>query len=93
LKWFFDMEEILALDAGIIRTRIVESSRSVDAMPKKSDTLNRESEAQSAVAQELRSEEIRNALRRLREIGEKLPAVDAVAIVREGRDLAEQGSS
>lgn len=62
-------------------------------MPKKSDTLNRESEAQSAVAQELRSEEIRNALRRLREIGEKLPAVDAVAIVREGRDLAEQGSS
>lgn len=60
-------------------------------MPNKSDTLIRESEHQPATDQK-RREEIRRALRRLREIGEKLPAVDAVAVVRESRDLAEQGS-
>ncbi|MDT4952562.1 MAG: hypothetical protein QOJ02_700 [Acidobacteriota bacterium] len=62
-------------------------------MIEKSDILNRESELQPTTDQSLRREEIRKALRRLREIGEKLPVVDAVAIVREGRDLAEQGSS
>jgi hypothetical protein len=60
-------------------------------MAEKSDTLKRESELQPATDQG-RREEIRTALQRLREIGEKLPVVDAVAIVREGRDLAEQGS-
>jgi hypothetical protein len=33
--------------------------------------------------------EVRNALMRLRRIGEELPSVDAAAIVREGRALAE----
>ena len=61
-------------------------------MVEKSDTLNHQSAAQPARDQNARSEEIRKALRRLREIGEKLPTVDAVAIVREGRDLAGQGS-
>jgi hypothetical protein len=61
-------------------------------MAEKSDTLKRESELQPAIDQGRRREEIRTALQRLREIGEKLPIVDAVAIVREGRDLAEQGS-
>jgi hypothetical protein len=36
--------------------------------------------------------EVLNALTRLRRIGEQLPPVDAVAIVREGRDLADRGS-
>jgi len=61
-------------------------------MAEKSDTLKRESELQPATDQGRRREEIHAALRRLREIGEKLPVVDAVAVVREGRDLAEQGS-
>jgi len=61
-------------------------------MVEKSDTLKRQTELQSPTDRKLGPEEIRKALRRLREIGENLPAVDAVAIVREGRDLAEQGS-
>lgn len=32
-------------------------------------------------------DEIRLALLRLRQLGEKLPATDAVATIREGRDL------
>jgi hypothetical protein len=57
-------------------------------MAEKSDTLKRESELQPVIDQGRRREEIRAALQRLREIGEKLPVVDAVAIVREGRDLS-----
>lgn len=34
--------------------------------------------------------EAREALLRLRKLGESLPLVDAVAIVREGREIAEQ---
>ena len=60
-------------------------------MPEKTDTLKRERESRAVVNQG-RHEEVLKALRRLREIGECLPAVDAVVIVREGRDLAEQGS-
>lgn len=36
--------------------------------------------------------QVREALARLREVGETLPPVDAVAIIRESRDLATQGS-
>lgn len=61
-------------------------------MAEKSEILKHEAEPQPRTGQGARREEIRQALRRLREIGEKLPAVDAVAIVREGRDLAGQGS-
>jgi hypothetical protein len=60
-------------------------------MAKKSDTLNNEKEHRE-VAQSLRREAALSALRRLREIGEKLPTVDAAAVIREGRDLAGQGS-
>ena len=34
--------------------------------------------------------QIREALTRLREVGEKLPPVDAVAIIREGREAAQE---
>lgn len=61
-------------------------------MAEKSEILKREAEPQSITDQGPGREEILKALRRLREIGEKLPTVDAVAIVREGRDLAGQGS-
>lgn len=56
-------------------------------MAEKSEILKREAEPQSTTEQGGRREGFRKALRRLREIGEKLPAVDAVAIVREARDL------
>lgn len=61
-------------------------------MSEKSDILRRAIELQTPDGQELRREEIRNALLRLREIGQSLPPVDAVAIVREGRDLTDRGS-
>jgi hypothetical protein len=60
-------------------------------MTKKSDTLNREKE-QRQTDRSLKHEDALKALRRLREIGEKLPAIDAAAIIRESRDLAGQGS-
>jgi hypothetical protein len=60
-------------------------------MAKKSDTLNHEKE-QRQVAQNLKREAALEALRRMRDIGEKLPEVDAAAVIREGRDLAGQGS-
>ncbi len=60
-------------------------------MAKKSDTLSGEKE-QKQTGQGLKRQEALNALRRLRDIGEKLPAVDAAAIVRECRDLVGQGS-
>lgn len=56
-------------------------------MVKKSGALNRERDKGRAEQKREREDYLR-ALRRLREIGEKLPAVDAAAVVREGRDLA-----
>lgn len=56
-------------------------------MTKKSDVLNQEKghrEPESG----LKREEALKALRRLRDIGEKLPVVDAAAVVRGGRDSA-----
>jgi hypothetical protein len=61
-------------------------------MAEKSETVKHESGSQLVTDGAARREEIRDALRRLREIGEALPAVDAVAIVREGRDSADQDS-
>ncbi len=58
-------------------------------MAEKSDTLKQDVREQN---ENLKREEALNALRRLREIGENLPAVDAVAVIREGRDLAEWDS-
>lgn len=60
-------------------------------MANKADTLNHEKE-QKQGARDLKREDALGALHRLRELGEKLPEVDAAAIVREGRDLTGQGS-
>ena len=60
-------------------------------MAKKSDTLSHEKE-QKQSDQRPRREAALKALRRLRDIGETLPAVDAAAIIREGRDLARRDS-
>ncbi len=60
-------------------------------MTKKPETLNGEKERRQA-EQSLRREDALKALQRLREIGEKLPTVDAAAVVREGRDSAGRGS-
>lgn len=60
-------------------------------MAKKADTLNHEDE-RGQVTQDLKREDAIKALRRLRDLGETLPEVDAAAIIREGRDLAGQGS-
>lgn len=61
-------------------------------MIEKSDSLKHEQHSQSTGNQTARHERAREALRRLRQIGEDLPAVDAVALVRESRDVAEQGA-
>ncbi len=58
----------------------------------KSDTLKPEQSSQFAGDQTASNECAREALRRLRQIGEDLPTVDAVAVVRESRDVAEQGA-
>lgn len=57
-------------------------------MAEKSDTLKsgRETEADRTAARE----EARRALYRLHELGGSLPAVDAVAVVRAGRDIPER---
>ena len=58
-------------------------------MAEKSDTLKHDVQQQN---ESLKREEALKALRRLRDIGENLPTVDAAAVIREGRNLAEQGS-
>lgn len=60
-------------------------------MTKKSDTLEHE-KGQSKIDAGSRREQALEAVRRLREIGEKLPTVDAAAVVCEGRDLTGRGS-
>ena len=58
-------------------------------MAKKSDTLKHEVQKQN---ESLKRDEALKALRRLRDIGENLPIVDAAAVIREGRNLAERDS-
>lgn len=58
-------------------------------MAEKSETLKDNVQEQN---ESLKREAALKALRRLRDIGEHLPTVDAAAIIREGRNLAEQGS-
>jgi hypothetical protein len=60
-------------------------------MAKKSDTLNHE-KGRSPKDQSMKRDDALNALRRLRDIGKKLPVIDAAAIIRESRDLAGQDS-
>jgi hypothetical protein len=58
-------------------------------MAEKSDTLKHDVQEQN---ESLKREGALKALRRLREIGENLPIVDAATVIREGRNLAEQDS-
>lgn len=58
-------------------------------MAEKSDTLKQDVREQN---ESLKREEALKALRRLRDLGENLPTVDAAVIIREARNLAEQGS-
>lgn len=58
---------------------------------KKSEMLNQEKE-QSQMNQSSKNQDALEALRRLRKIGEKLPTVDAAAVIREGRDVASRDS-
>ena len=58
-------------------------------MAEKSDTLKTDVQEQN---EGLNREEALKALRRLRDIGENLPTIDAAVVIREGRNLAEQGS-
>lgn len=61
-------------------------------MAEKSDTLKTGRERETDADRSADREKAREALRRLRRLGENLPAVDAAAIVREGRDLSEHGA-
>ena len=57
-------------------------------MAEKPDTLKTEREQPHEAGSPAHRKRVLEALQRLREIGEKLPAVDAVAVVREGRDAS-----
>jgi hypothetical protein len=60
-------------------------------MTKKPDALEGEHPARLTQDTMMHREEIREDLLRLRRLGEKLPTVDAAAIVRESRDTTAQG--
>ena len=85
---------IRALGASAIETVRVESKmiigwRKQTVVIEKSDTLKRDAQEQN---DNLKHEEALKALRRLREIGENLPTVDAVVVIRGGRNLTGQDS-
>lgn len=61
-------------------------------MSQNTNMLNQERTAHPTQPLPPTTVQIREALTRLREVGEKLPPVDAVAIVRESRDLSAQES-
>ena len=58
-------------------------------MANQTDTIEHERDHDATNIRPVDRSEVRKALMRLRKIGEELPPVDAVAIVREGRALAE----
>ena len=58
-------------------------------MTNKTNTIEDEREQEATRIPQKDRNEIHKALVRLRRIGEELPPVDAAAIVREGRALAE----
>ena len=60
-------------------------------MAKRPNTLKQPHDEESSEERRPRRVESLKALRRLREFGEKLPVVDAAEVVRQSRDLAEQG--
>lgn len=61
-------------------------------MSQNADMLEHERDAHPVQPLPPTPAQIREALARLREVGEKLPPVDAVAIIRESRDLSAQES-
>jgi len=68
------------------------SSVILKCMTKTPDTLKDDSKEKTATEQDLLRQKALKALQHLREIGEKLPCVDAAHVIREGRDLAESSS-
>lgn len=62
-------------------------------MAEKQDVARPEEGREPTAERKDRERQAREALRRLRRIGEDLPAVDAAALVREGRDFAGRGRS
>lgn len=60
-------------------------------MAEKSDVVKPEEDRTSTAGERADAQKAREALQRLRRIGEDLPAVDAAAVVREGRDAAARG--
>ncbi len=61
-------------------------------MSENTNTLNQERASHPAQPCSPTPVQIREALARLREIRENLPPVDAVAVIRESRDLSAQES-
>ncbi len=58
-------------------------------MANQTNTIEHERDHEATPIQPTDRNEIREALMRLRRIGEELPRVDAAVVVREGRALAE----
>jgi len=61
-------------------------------MAKNPKTMNNEPLSDVAINRLPNREEIRQALLRLRHLGEKLPPVDAAMVIREGRDMANKSN-
>jgi len=59
-------------------------------MSQDTDTLKQEQGDHRAQPLAPTPDQIRDALKQLRDVGEKLPPVDAVAIIREGREAAQE---
>lgn len=60
-----------------------------ETMANQTNTIEHERDQEPTRIHTTDRKEIREALMRLRMIGEELPPVDAAAVVREGRALAE----
>ncbi|HST20842.1 MAG TPA: hypothetical protein VLR90_06985 [Blastocatellia bacterium] len=61
-------------------------------MAKNPNAMNNDFPSEVAVKRSADRDEIRQALLRLRQLGEKLPPVDAAMVIREGRDMANKSS-
>ena len=61
-------------------------------MSKKPNAMNDEPLSEVAINRLSDRDEIRQALLRLRRLGEKLPPVDAAMVVREGREMANKSN-
>lgn len=61
-------------------------------MAKNPNAMNNDFPSEIAIKRSADRDEIRQALLRLRQLGEKLPPVDAAMVIREGRDTANKSS-